>query len=188
MSNPTISQPPRSTAPLHNSLHFINTSLPPASTIHGSQPFGSAYQYISGSGGIPLKCNKIPGSNMGHYVTNAHNQQPDLMKEIQDMKDLIKILKDGTNKRPYTFEEICPCLYDPSILVAPYPLGFEMPKFEKYKGKGALEIMFVIFTLFAKRSPIVMSTLENFSLKSLVGIPSLGSLPYPMAPSSPSQT
>lgn len=38
MSNLTTSQPPRSTVPLHNSLKFINTSLPPASTIHGSQP------------------------------------------------------------------------------------------------------------------------------------------------------
>lgn len=52
------------------------------------------------------------------------------------MKDLIKNLKNGTNKRPYTFEEICPCPYNPSISVAPHPPSFEMHKFEKYKGKG----------------------------------------------------
>lgn len=80
--------------------------------------------------------NQILGSNMGHHVPNVHNQQIDLLKEIQDMKDLIKNSKDGTNKRPYTFKEICPYLYDPSISVAPYPVGFKIPKFEKYKGKG----------------------------------------------------
>lgn len=37
-SNLTISQPPSSSAPLHNSLNYINTSLPPTSTIYGLCP------------------------------------------------------------------------------------------------------------------------------------------------------
>lgn len=43
---------------------------------------------------------------------------------------------EGTHKKSYTFEEICPCPFDSSMLVSPYPPGFEIPKFYKYKGKG----------------------------------------------------
>lgn len=53
------------------------------------------------------------------------------------MKNIIKDMKQRTNKRKtYSFEEFCPCPYDPSILVAPYLRGFEIPKFTKYEGKG----------------------------------------------------
>lgn len=52
------------------------------------------------------------------------------------MKELIKNLKEGTNKRPYYFQEIFLSPYDPSISIAPYPSGFEIPRFKKYKGEG----------------------------------------------------
>lgn len=73
---------------------------------------------------------------MGHYVPNVPKQQSDLIKEIQDMKNLIKNIKEGNNKSTYSFQEIYPYPYDLITSVAQYPLGFEMPKFKKYKGEG----------------------------------------------------
>lgn len=45
-------------------------------------------------------------------------------------------MKEGTHKKTYNFKEICPFPFDPSLSLTPYPLGFEIPKFDKYKGKG----------------------------------------------------
>lgn len=82
--------------------------FPPISTIQVSQaphisqpPPHSSYQYIGG--GPPTSSYQIPTLNMGHYVPNVPNQQPNLIKEIQDMNNLIKNLKEGTNKRTYSF-------------------------------------------------------------------------------------
>lgn len=79
---------------------------------------------------------QIPRENTVNYIPHVQNPQHDLIKEIQLMKDIIKNMKEGTNKRkPYSFKELCPCTYDPSMSIAPFPPGFEMPKFMKYKGK-----------------------------------------------------
>lgn len=134
---PHISNPPGSSVPHHNMNNYIKMSLPTVTMVQGSQDLNtsqshhSSYQYIGG-GGISSSSYQIPTN---HDLPNVENQQPDILKEIQDMKDLIKNMKEGINKRPYSFQEIFPCPYNPSISITPYPPGFEMPKFKKYKGE-----------------------------------------------------
>jgi len=39
-------------------------------------------------------------------------------------------------KKTFSFEEVCPYPFDKSLQMIPFPLHFEIPQFEKYKGKG----------------------------------------------------
>ena len=38
--------------------------------------------------------------------------------------------------RKYQYEELCPYPFDKTMTLQPFPNKFDMPKFEKYKGKG----------------------------------------------------
>jgi len=58
-------------------------------------------------------------------------------KEWQDMKNTLKDLQLGTQKKHYKFEVKT---YVPirlrNMTTIPFPQHFEVPKFDKYKGKG----------------------------------------------------
>lgn len=85
------------------------------------------------------------------------------------MKDLIKDLREGTNKRPYSFQEICPSLLLHIRLV------LRCPNFKNTKAKVILDIMSGSSISYAKRFPIVIYILGDFSQKVLQKMPSLGS-------------
>lgn len=74
-SNTPISQPPRSSTPIHNSANYINARFPPISAISTSRPLitsqipTSSYQYIGG--GIPNVSTYIPRFNLGQHIPNV---------------------------------------------------------------------------------------------------------------------
>jgi len=50
------------------------------------------------------------------------------------MKNTLKGLQTRTHRKHYKFEDLCPYPFDHRITITPFPLGFETPKFDKYKG------------------------------------------------------
>lgn len=53
------------------------------------------------------------------------------------MKDALQGLHEGSHSQNnrYKFEELCPYPFNREMLRVPFPPYFELPKFEKYKGK-----------------------------------------------------
>ena len=56
--------------------------------------------------------------------------------EWEEMKNAIKVLKDGIDSKTFKFENDCPYHFDRTIAMAPFPKHFEIPKFDKFKGKS----------------------------------------------------
>lgn len=52
------------------------------------------------------------------------------------MKIALKTLQESRSEQVFKFDELYPYPYDKSIMVMPFPKHFEMPKFDKCKGKG----------------------------------------------------
>jgi len=45
-------------------------------------------------------------------------------------------MKTGASTKHYTLEDISPYPFDMSLIMIPFPSNFEVPKFDKYRGKG----------------------------------------------------
>lgn len=56
--------------------------------------------------------------------------------EWKNMKDSLLGLQTGTTTKRFKFEEMCPYPFDTDMIKVPFPSKFEIPKYEKYKGKG----------------------------------------------------
>ena len=56
--------------------------------------------------------------------------------EWEEMKNSLKTLKDGTNTKTFKFENDCPYPFDKSIMMTLFPKHFEVPKFDKFRGKS----------------------------------------------------
>ena len=60
---------------------------------------------------------------------------PPINSEWEEMKNALKALKDGTNTKNFKFENDCPYAFEKTITMMPFPKHFEIPKFEKFRGK-----------------------------------------------------
>lgn len=79
----------------------------------------------------------LGAQHIHQFASPPDSTQDALLKEIRDLKNKVQIIQQGSLKKKFfSFEEICPSPYDPSISMAPYPPRFEMPKFTKYEGQG----------------------------------------------------
>lgn len=61
---------------------------------------------------------------------------PPIKSEWEEMKNYLKELKDGKESKILKFENDCPYPFDKTIMMMPFPKHFEIPKFEKFRGKG----------------------------------------------------
>lgn len=54
------------------------------------------------------------------------------------MKSALKALRDGTESKTFKFENDYLYLFDKTITMTPFLKHFEIPKFDKFRGKGNL--------------------------------------------------
>ena len=54
------------------------------------------------------------------------------------MKNALKKIKEGNDPKTFKFESVCPYPFDRAITMVPFPKHFEIPKFDKFRGKGDL--------------------------------------------------
>ena len=52
------------------------------------------------------------------------------------MKNALKTIKEGNDPKIFKFESVCPYPFDREITMVPFPKHFEIPKFDKFRGKG----------------------------------------------------
>lgn len=52
------------------------------------------------------------------------------------MKNSIKALQAGNESKTFKFETVCPYPFYRAITMTPFPKHFEIPKFDKFRGKG----------------------------------------------------
>ena len=52
------------------------------------------------------------------------------------MKNSLKALKDGIDFKNFKFENDCPYSFEKTIMMTPFPKHFEIPKFDKFRGKS----------------------------------------------------
>lgn len=52
------------------------------------------------------------------------------------MKRTLKALKDNSESKTFKFEIFFSYPFDKAIIMTPFPMHFEIPKFDKYKGWG----------------------------------------------------
>lgn len=57
------------------------------------------------------------------------------------LADVQQIINErvGQGKKPFSLENICACPFDKPLNMIPFLPHFEIPQFDKYKGKGNLE-------------------------------------------------
>ena len=67
----------------------------------------------------------------------APPNQP-LNSEWEEMKNALKTIKEVNDPKTFKFESVCPYLFDRAITMVPFPKHFEIPKFDKFRGKGDL--------------------------------------------------
>ena len=58
--------------------------------------------------------------------------------EWEEMKNAHKIIKEGNEPKTFKFESVCPYPFDRVIMIITFPKYFEIPKFDKFRGKGDL--------------------------------------------------
>ena len=61
---------------------------------------------------------------------------PPVKSKWEEMKNALKALKDGTDSKTFKFENDCPYPFDKTITMTLFPKHFEIPKFEKFRGKS----------------------------------------------------
>ena len=61
---------------------------------------------------------------------------PPINSEWEEMKNALRALKDGTNTKTFKFENYCTYPFDKTITMTPFPKHFEIPKFDKFRGKS----------------------------------------------------
>jgi hypothetical protein len=63
--------------------------------------------------------------------SNPHNN---LTKQVKMISQQILDIQSGKSKKAYWQNDLCPYPFDDSIANIPFHIGFEIPKFDKYKG------------------------------------------------------
>ena len=61
---------------------------------------------------------------------------PPVNSKWEEMKNSLKALKDGINSKNFKFENDFPYPFDKTIMMTPFPKHFEIPKFDKFRGKS----------------------------------------------------
>ena len=51
-------------------------------------------------------------------------------------KIVLKNIQEGNDPKTFKFENVCPYPFDRAITMTPFPKHFEIPKFDKFRGKG----------------------------------------------------
>ena len=54
------------------------------------------------------------------------------------MENSPKIIKEGNEPKTFKFESVFPYPFDQAITMIPFPKHFEIPQFDKFRGKGDL--------------------------------------------------
>ena len=62
---------------------------------------------------------------------------PPVKLEWKEMRKAFKDLKVDNEPKTFKFEIVCPYPFERSFIAIPFPKNFEIPKFNKFKGKGA---------------------------------------------------
>lgn len=72
------------------------------------------------------------------YIITSPTKEQLLTREVQYMKATLASLHERNvgSIRKYQYEELCPYPFDKAMTLQPFPKKFDMPKFDKYKGKG----------------------------------------------------
>ena len=114
-AQPPFQQPLASTPPI------LQTVLPQAPFGHQSSPY-----HTSDSGTYPT---------LGAPRLRALVPTP-IKSEWEEMKNYLKDLKDGIDIKTFKFENDFPYPFDKTITMTPFPKHFEIPKFDKFRGKS----------------------------------------------------
>lgn len=87
--------------------------------------------------------NPIPQSTPPHHPYSPISSEvspppgaPSLGSEWEEMKNTIKALQVRNESKTFKFEMVCPYPFDRAITMNPFPKHFEIPKFDKFRGKG----------------------------------------------------
>ena len=56
--------------------------------------------------------------------------------EWEQMKTDLKAIQEGNDPKTFKFETVCHYPFDRAITMTPFPKHFEVPKFDKFRGKG----------------------------------------------------
>jgi len=118
---------------------YMQQSVPPQSqqtVIHhaAAQAMYNPYQQISHS----HPCSVAPSSTylpQSTPILGAPQPSP-LNTEWEEMKVALKAIQGGNDPKTFKFETLCPYPFDRAITMIPFPKHFEIPKFDKFRGKG----------------------------------------------------
>jgi hypothetical protein len=69
-----------------------------------------------------------------NIVIPPSDPQNDLTTQVKMLSQQILDIQLGKYKKEYSQNDLCPYPFDDSIANVPFPAGFEIPKFDKYKG------------------------------------------------------
>ena len=63
-------------------------------------------------------------------------QPSPINSEWEQMKTALKAIQEGNDPKTFKFENVCPYPFDRAITTTPFPKHFEVPKFDKFRGKA----------------------------------------------------
>jgi len=75
-------------------------------------------------------------NDRGKRTIDQNAPMEEMRKQLENLTQQISDLKTGTNAKNYYLEDIAPYSFAKSLIMKPFPYRFEVPKFDKYKGKG----------------------------------------------------
>jgi len=78
------------------------------------------------------------GTDKGKKTTNSTTPLDMLTKQVQTLQQQLVDLQTRTSTKHYSLEEISSYPFNKSLNMIPFPLRFEVLKFNKYRGKGDL--------------------------------------------------
>lgn len=58
-----------------------------------------------------------------------------LAQQMDNLQKQMTSMQTVDDKKSYTMEDLCPYPFDRSLYMPPFPLHFENPRFDKYRGK-----------------------------------------------------
>ena len=89
--------------------------------------------------------------------------------EWEEMKTTLKAIEEGNDVKTFKFETMCPYPFDRAITMNPFPKHFEIPKIDKFRGKGDLVTHIKEFYLHCQEVAYSDTFLLHLFPKSLAG-------------------
>lgn len=75
---------------------------------------------------------------VGHTQTQGVplTQTNILTQQLQNLQQQVTTMQTSNDKKSYTMKDLRPFPFDHTLYMPPFPPHFEMPKFDRYQGKG----------------------------------------------------